>query len=32
MQKYNSYDEYLQTAYEQQADKYRKEYVKNKRQ
>ena len=32
MQKYNSYDEYLQAAYEQQADKYLKEYVKNKRQ
>ena len=29
MQKYNSYDEYLQAAYEQQADKY-SERVKNK--
>ena len=30
--KIRDYDEYLQAAYEQQADKYRKEYVKNKRQ
>jgi hypothetical protein len=30
--KIRDYDEYLQAAYEQQADEYRKEYVKNKRQ
>lgn len=31
MQNYNSYDEYLQAAYEQQADRYNK-HVKDKKQ